>query len=148
MQLSSPATALQQWSVDDPSPIFQILEREDKLRQEMEAKAKADQDELRQEMETMRENMKPAPPPSVSDEQLATLQTRLEALHAAELLSEAELDALEDIVMEYVELKASLGASGGVHALAMSQAIKLVAISEAVATDGVFARQARRRFAA
>jgi hypothetical protein len=52
------------------------------------------------------------------------------------------------IVMEYVEVKASLGASGGVHALAMSQAIKLVAISEAVATDGVFARQARRRFAA
>ena len=87
--------------------------------------------------------MKPARPPSITHGQIATLQTRLEALHAAELLTDAEFDALEDIVMDFVEVKAS---SGDVYALAMLQAVKLVAVSEAVATDKVFVRQARRRF--
>eukprot|EP01043_Picozoa_sp_COSAG02_P026250 COSAG02_NODE_1506_length_12232_cov_420.616088_13_plen_164_part_00 len=154
----------QQSNVDDTSLVQLVLEehklllqreekmqaRADKLREE----AKVEMDELRQEMqqqmEKLCEELKPAPPPSISNDQIATLQARLEALHAAELLTEVELDALEDIVMEYVEVKASpAAASGDMHAqasLATCDLWRLLAISEAVATDAVFARQVWRRF--
>ena len=126
-------------------------------RTELEAKAKAEMDELRRElqrqreqMEQMREELKPLPPPTIPDEDIVALQARLEALHAADLLTEAELDALDDVVLGYVETRASPLRSPNVGDLAMHAAAstlsKLVAVSAAIATDSVFARQARRRF--
>ena len=169
MQLASPAPVMQQQQqqhqqqqqqqhqlqvTDDTSLMLLMLEREDKLRTEakaekveQEAKAKAREDELRQEMhqemDKLREEMQP---PDVADEQIAALQVRLEAIHAAKLLSDDELDALEDTLMEYVEVKASSTMTSGEMHAAASRLSKLVAVSEAVVTDGVFARQARRRF--
>eukprot|EP01048_Picozoa_sp_COSAG05_P005045 COSAG05_NODE_290_length_12056_cov_14.204232_10_plen_452_part_00 len=126
-------------------------------RTELEAKAKAEMDELRRElqrqreqMNQMREELKPLPPPTIPDEDIVALQARLEALHAADLLTEAELDALDDVVLGYVETRASPLRSPNVGDLAMHAAAstlsKLVAVSAAIATDSVFARQARRRF--
>ena len=48
----------------------------------------------------------PAPPVEViSSQQIATLQARLEAMHAAKLLSEDQLCAIEDIVADFLELR-------------------------------------------
>ena len=112
MQLSSPATALQQWSVDDPSLIFQILEREDKLRQEMDRMREA------------------AAKERVSGAESALLQRRLEAVHAANLLSDEELYAVEDVVADGDE--ASIAA--------------LISLSAKLVADAAFARQLRRKY--
>ena len=90
------------------------------------------------------------PQPIVSDEQLVALQARLEAVHAAKLLSEDEVGLLEDCVADMIELKATSSvltrevvdvASGG------GRLLRLVALSEGLANDRAFARQARRKFA-
>jgi hypothetical protein len=124
------------------------------LLKEERAEMQAEQAELRQEMELqmqklreettqLRDELKPPPPPTISDEDIATLQARLEALHTAELLTEAEFDTLVDIVMDFVESAAVGDESLRATANKLS---KLVAVSAAVAADPVFARQARRRF--
>eukprot|EP01046_Picozoa_sp_COSAG06_P052451 COSAG06_NODE_8809_length_2066_cov_1.387900_1_plen_260_part_00 len=168
MQLSSPAPAIvqQRSTTDDASLVAVLLEREermhakaDQMREEMEAKAeqlrqeaKAEKAELRQEMqqqmEAMREEMKPAE--AIPEQRLAALQARLEALHAAKLLGDDELYALEDMVADFVEFEASLlgvvtldAMSGNQNA---SKLLKLVALSERLAADGAFARQARRKY--
>ena len=137
-------------STDDASIVRLLLEREDKLRGlmlEREEKMEATAEGLRGEIEKLREALKPQPPPRIRDEQVAALQARLEALHAAELVTEAELDSLEDTVMDYVTVTATAGAAGdlALHSAA-AKLSQLVAMSAAVATDSVFARQARRRF--
>ena len=126
----------------------QRQEYEAKL-QHQEATAKAElqqhQAAAKAELDKIREEMKPPPPPSVSDDQIVALQTRLYGMHNAELLTEDQLDQLEDIVLDYVEAKAtSTSASGEV--CGAGGVIKLVAVSEAVGDDKAFARQARRRF--
>lgn len=146
------------------------LEREEKLeaqRREIDAKlemqrreAEARQAQLAREMETKLEaqrqlaremEAKLAPKPAVSDEQLLALQSRIEALHKAQLLSDDELYALEDISADYIDFKSSVG---GVVTGEMAQGtetarklLKLVALSEGMAADGAFARQARRKYA-
>ena len=50
--------------------------------------------------------MKPAE--AIPEQRLAALQARLEALHAAKLLGDDELYALEDMVADFVEFEASL----------------------------------------
>ena len=112
----------------------------ERLREEMKAEAKAEKEELRREL---------APTAVVTDEQLAALEARLEALHAAQLISDDELFVLEDHVTDFFEAKAMFevltmevahanGAVGKVH--------KLVVLSEGVARDPTFARQLRRKF--
>ena len=83
-------------------------------------------------------------------EQLQALEARLGAMHAAQLLSEEELFALEDVIGDFVAAKPAVG----VFALEMvgcnpaaAQLKQLVALSEGFASDKAFARQARRRFA-
>jgi hypothetical protein len=158
----------QQLSAAGASLVFRMLEREDKLRneskaekeklqQEMEAKT----DALRQEMaqmqerydqnlEKLREEMTPAPPAeAISHARLAALQARLEALHAAQHLTDEELHPLEDMVADYLDLKASMGVVTleATHASENTmRLLKLVVLSEGVAADGALARHARRKF--
>ena len=168
---SSPALAIQPQNVEDTSLVEVLLAREDKIRQEAKeekAAQEAKYEKLRQEMdakidakveqvrEQMREDMKPKP--ALSPEQIDALQTRLEALHVAELLSDEELFALEDIVADFVELEAStmpamrpitleaVHTSPGDACAPAAKLLKLVALSERLATDAAFARQARRKF--
>eukprot|EP01045_Picozoa_sp_COSAG04_P015949 COSAG04_NODE_1298_length_7325_cov_2.902989_4_plen_162_part_00 len=112
----------------------------EEMRAEMKAEAKAEKEELRREL---------APTAVVTDEQLAALEARLEALHAAQLISDDELFAVEDCVADFFEAKAAFEvvttevagtnrAVGKVH--------KLVVLSEGVAKDAVLARQLRRKF--
>lgn len=69
-----------------------LLDREAKFRQDAEAKIHA----LQQQMQ---EQMKPKSP--ITDEQLTVLQTRLEELHAAKLLSDDEVYSLEVCYAQY-----------------------------------------------
>ena len=65
---------------------------------------------------------------------LQTLQARLQTLHAAKLLTDDEMFAIEDIIADSDE---SQGA----------QASALVSLSSKMVADAAFARQLRRKFA-
>ena len=71
------------------------------------------------------------------DQQLVALQSRLEALSAAKLLSDDELFAVEDVI----------GDSSG-EASGDDQVTMLLALSARMATDSAFARQLRRKVVA
>ena len=74
---------------------------------------------------------------------------RLEALHAAQLLSDDELFALEDCVADFIEAQASYDVVT-MEAVNANRAIgkvhKLVALGEGMPSDAMFARQLRRKF--
>ena len=76
---------------------------------------------------------------------LAALQSRLEAIHAAKLLTDDELFALEDICADFIALgtvtEEVVAASG-----AAAKLLQLVRVSEGIRPDSGFARQARRKF--
>ena len=68
---------------------------------------------------------------------LPALQSQLESLHAAKLLTDEELYRLEDAIADGVEAEDGSG----------EQVAKLVALSGRVAGDAALARQLRRKFA-
>jgi hypothetical protein len=85
----------------------------------------------------------------ITKDQLAALQTRLEGLHASELLSDDELGAIEDCLADFFE------ASAGCEHMTMEMAnmnhavgtaLKLIALSEGMTKDTMFARQVKRKF--
>ena len=127
-------------------------EREVALRRELRDEAQAKQDELRQELQQqqarLREELQPAE--AVSEGQLASLQARLDRLHAAELLGDEEVYALEDCVADFLELRCRMGGAVVTPQAACAsepaaRLLRLVALSEGIAADASFARQARRK---
>ena len=78
----------------------------------------------------------------ISEQQLAALQSRLARLHASSLLTDDELYALEDAVVDCIEMMSEAAAS----ARDVGKVIKMISISEKVATDGTLARQLRRKY--
>ena len=116
-------------------------------REHMEAKL----EEQRQETTKLRLEMEKrlAPKEVISAEQVDAVTARLEALHAAQLLSDEELFALEDCMADFIEAKGTVevvtadtvntvGAVGKMH--------KLISLSEGMPRDAMFARQLRRKF--
>ena len=106
-------------------------------------------------LEARVKGLTPAPPKElVSAEQLAALETRLDAMHEARLLSDDELFALEDICADYLELKTStagvltqeLACANPRGAAAWAKLAKMVVLSEGTASDPRCARQLRRKF--
>ncbi len=162
IQLSAPAPALRQRSETDDAPlVIVLLEREERMRHEMEARteqlrqeAKEEKAELLQDMQKqmdkLRKAMKPAPPTeAISEQQLVALQARIEATHAAKLLSDDELYLLEDLVADYLEIKTAVGivTLDTLHASeSVAKLLKLVGLSEGMVVDSAFARQVRRKF--
>ena len=128
----------------------------DRMREEMKAERaemKAEKEEMRAELKAEKEELRRELTPAVvvADGQVQALEARLEALHAAQLISDDELFVLEDCIADFLEAKATFGlelvtaevasahrAAGKVH--------KLVVLSEGVARDPTFARQLRRKF--
>ena len=101
--------------------------------------------------------MTATPAPAISDEELIALQARLEALHAAELLAEAELFVVEDLIADFVELQATVPDGGVLSQEAIYSAVggscapavklhKLVRLSNKMGSDAAFARQVKRKF--
>ena len=127
-------------------------------RDEFEVKMERQRDEAKAEMEKLRAEIRaeltPAPAQElISPEQLAVLQARLESLHAAQLLSDEEFFALEDLCADFLELQGStvgvlsqdLVCSSAAYGVAAKLA-KMVVVSEGITSDAGFARQARRKF--
>ena len=125
---------------------------------ETEARHTAEVDKLearhKTEMDRLRGELTPEPAQElVSVKQLAALQARLESLHAAQLLSDEEFFALEDLCGDFIELQGStvgvlsqdLVCSSAAYSVAARLA-KVVGLSEGLASDAGFARQARRKF--
>ena len=116
-------------------------------REHMEAKL----EEQRQETTKLRLAMEKrlAPKEVISTEQVDAVTARLEALHAAQLLSDDELFALEDCVADFIEAQASyeIVTMEAVNAnRAIDRVHKLVALGEGMPRDAMFARQLRRKF--
>ena len=157
-------------SASEVSFVMALLEREEQLRRD----AKADQDALRQEMQqratdehaqqeakfekrmqemvakmdAMRDELK-GQKEMATGRQIAALQVRLQALYAAELLSEAELHVVEDIIVDALELTTVAGTM--TQELMQTSAlvvkvVKLVVLSERIDADVAFARQVRRKY--
>ena len=113
------------------------------LRQEQHAKMERMEVKQRAEMDELREAATKADQAAAKADQAAAkadqmrdllaLQSRLETLHAAKLLADEELYAVEDITAEEDD------ADGRVAAL--------ITLSGKMAGDGAFARQLRRKYA-
>ena len=86
----------------------------------------------------------------ISEAQILALGSRLEALHAAGLLTDEESNSLEDLVADFIDVRSTFGAAtlDVVRSNPAADKIKrLVALSESMPKDAAFARQARRKFA-
>ena len=81
---------------------------------------------------------------AVSAEQLEAVQARLQALHVAELLSDSELYAAEDAIVDCIEVVAKAPRTQATEP-AVDRARTAVILSERLAADEVFARQLRRK---
>eukprot|EP01045_Picozoa_sp_COSAG04_P017917 COSAG04_NODE_1621_length_6101_cov_11.014750_6_plen_97_part_00 len=95
----------------------------------------------------MREEL--TPKPAVTEEQLTALQSRLEAIHAAQLLTDDEVFALQDLCADFMAVglvTADMTAEMASAHAAAAKLLQLVRLSEGIASDGSFARQARRKF--
>ena len=123
-------------------------------REHMEAKLEEQRQETekqRQETAQLRLEMEKrlAPKEVISAEQVDAVTARLEALHAAQLLSDEELFALEDCMADFIEARAAVDVVT-VEAVNANRAIgrvhKLVALGEGMPRDAMFARQLRRKF--
>ena len=118
-------------------------EHDEKTRHEMMAQVKR----AEAQVEALREEKYQQ---VISDDELAALQQRLEQLHAAKQLSDDELFTLEDVLTDFIEVRA---AAGGVITRDMltihsnaAKMHKLISVSAGVAGDAMFARQLRRKF--
>ena len=117
---------------------------EGKLEQQrQEAEAKVEQQ--RQMIESLQAQLAARPQPAmevVDEEQLAALQSRLQAMHGSKLLTDDELFSIEDAIVDCVEAMPTAGAS----ASEVEKVAKMLVVSSKVASDSTLARQLRRKF--
>ena len=140
--------SMQMAPAESSALVERLLEQQRAVMREQREEAKAEMEarlaEQRKELQAK---------DAISDAQVTALQARLESLHAAQLLADEELYALEDTVADYVELKAAMTGQAITEAMvysshsfdAASKLHKLVALSSAMAADAAFARQVRRK---
>ena len=92
---------------------------------------------------------------AISTAQRVALQSRIEALHAAQLLSDDEFYTLEDVCCDVMELETVAGGKlttemaaqmAQTHPL-VAKACKMVGLAERLEGDAALARQLRRKFA-
>jgi hypothetical protein len=107
------------------------LEQQQQFMKEERAAMEAKIEQERAAMEAKIEQIR-------SEQGLSALQTRLEALHAAKLLSDDERDIIEDKIADSVE-----GGDGSSGDDTVSQ---MVALSSKMVVDRAFSRQLRRKW--
>jgi|EP01046_Picozoa_sp_COSAG06_P039347 chromosome segregation ATPase len=129
-------------------------QRLESLKQAAEAKAEMEVklDEQRRQIEQQRQEAQQvreiaSAKSCVSEGQLEMLQTRLDALHEAKLLTDDEVGALEDCVADYIDCCSSLNPAAAEIGAAAEKVKKMVGLSEGMGKDGMLARQLRRKFA-
>jgi len=119
-------------------------ERETAERQRHEMETKLDE----QHRETQQVREVASAMSCVSEAQLELLQTRLDALHQAKLLSDDEIGALEDCIADYIDCRSSLSPAAAEIGVAAEKVKKMVGLSEGMGKDGMLARQLRRKLGA
>ena len=102
-------------------------------------------------MARLRSDLAPPPPEDlISQAQLAALQDRIKRLHDSKLWEDAALWAVEDMISDYLEVKAEIGGAVTRDVCSTSPAVRslhcLVAVSDGLASDAAFARQCKRKF--
>ena len=110
--------------------------------QRRESEAKAQQ--LQRELEQLRVESAARPPLAVDkidEEQLAALQSRLQSMHGAKLLTDDELFCLEDAIVDCIEVMPTASAS----AVEVEKVARMVLVSSKVQSDSTLARQLRRK---
>ena len=118
--------------------------KSEQLREDMEAKARAEKDELRQEMEKRLHDTKPRrATEAITEGRLEALQARLQTLHEAKLLSEDDLSRLEDTIADCIEVLPTADA----HERSVERTVRMSQLSDKMAVDASLARQLRRKFA-
>jgi hypothetical protein len=75
-------------------------------------------------------------------EQMEALQSCLQQMHAAQLLSEEAMYGLEDQIADCIEVMGSAATTDR----DVDKVVRMIALSEGMAADGSFARQLRRKF--
>jgi hypothetical protein len=113
-------------------------------RKEAEAKLEAVRTEVedqKKDIEKLRAELAALQAYAISEAQLAALQSRLQALHEAELLTDEEMHGLEDSIVDGIEVTPTAGASS--HEL--DKVMKMVLLSSKVHSDATLARQLRRK---
>ena len=114
-------------------------------REQYQAAAKAEREAMSREMEKLREAKLQQEVGLVHsklhEQQTAALQSRLEALHAAKLLSDDELYRLEDLIADSFEEETRASGVG-----VCEQLTSMITLSERIASDSALARQIRRKF--
>jgi vacuolar-type H+-ATPase subunit I/STV1 len=131
----------------------------DQQRHDMETKLdeqRRETQQVRHEMETERDEQRQetckqqvrevaSAMSCVSEAQMELLQTRLDALHQAKLLSDDEIGALEDCIADYIDCRSSLNPAAAEIGVAAEKVKKMVGLSEGMGKDGMLARQLRRK---
>jgi hypothetical protein len=120
--------------------------REDAFQSKLREQALRQTEQQRQEIQQVREVASARS--CVSESQLELLQTRLDALHQAKLLTDDEIAALEDCVADYIDCRSSLNPVAAEIGAAAEKVKKMVGLSEGIGKDGMLARQLRRKLAA
>jgi vacuolar-type H+-ATPase subunit I/STV1 len=134
----------------------------DQQRHDMETKLdeqRRETQQVRHEMETERDEQRQetckqqvrevaSAMSCVSEAQMELLQTRLDALHQAKLLSDDEIGALEDCIADYIDCRSSLSPAAAEIGVAAEKVKKMVGLSEGMGKDGMLARQLRRKLGA
>ena len=125
-------------------------------RAEWEARLEQQRKEMEDRLDAKDVRIQQQQSEAITQEQLATLQARIEGLHTAKLLADEELFALEDMIADWVEVQASvvgqvvtelaLYATAGQPFGVGVKVHKMIKISEVATGDAAFARQLRRKF--
>ena len=103
------------------------------LQEQMQEQRQLMQEQMQEQRQRMQEQIEElkAPQEAISAQQVEALTARLQAMHAAQMLSDDELFAVEDCVADFLEAKASYGVLTleAVHAhRALSKVHKLLAL--------------------
>jgi chromosome segregation ATPase len=113
---------------------------------QMDAKLDEQKAQIQQQADALKARELASAMSAVSEGQLELLQTRLDALQQAKLLTDDEIGALEDCVADYIDCCSSLNPAAAEIGAAAEKVKKMVGLSEAVGKDGMLARQLRRKF--
>ena len=112
----------------------------EQLQRESEAKA----EQLRHEIEQLQAEVATRPPlalDAIDEDQLAALQSRLQSMHGAKLLTDDELFSLEDAIVDCIEVMPTAGAL----ASEVERVSRMLVVASKVPSDGTLARQLRRK---
>ena len=121
-------------------------DHDETLRQEAKAERVEFEERLAQqaqETERLRAEVSEAKEHAAVVVAVAALQLRMQTLHASKLLTDDELYSLEDTIVDSIEVASGSGTAVSADG---SPLLKMVAISQKVADEAMFARQLRRKF--